>query len=225
MRIRSHRILKAAVLGVLLGSLMAGTATAHDSSGHHASVGRDLFRAAAATWRYHSLNAASAAGYGPFPEGAPLHECISSTDGTGAMGYHWLNAAYLGTDLDVTKPQVLVYAPDRRGHLDLVALEYVVFKADWDAAHPGTMPHLFGQMFMETGSPNRYDIPAFYALHVWLWKPNPSGLFAPFNPRVSCDPSAKGPHKATVTWTTALDVDVVVARASAPRFTCTIGRT
>jgi hypothetical protein len=22
---------------------------------------------------------------------------------------------------------------------------------------------------------------------VWLWKDNPAGLFAPFNPRVSCD--------------------------------------
>jgi hypothetical protein len=41
--------------------------------------------------------------------------------------------------------------------------------------------------FMETGFPNRFDIPAFYSLHVWLWEFNPSGLFAPFNPRVSCD--------------------------------------
>ena len=224
MRIRSNRIITATALAVLLGSLAAGSAAAHDPSGGHASVGRDLFRAAAATWRYHSLKAATAAGYGPFPEGAPLHECISSTDGKGAMGYHWLNAGYLGTDLDVTKPQVLVYAPDRRGHLDLVALEYVVFKADWDAAHPGTVPHLFGQMFMETGSPNRYDIPAFYSLHVWLWKPNPSGLFAPFNPRVSCDPNATGARWAAATSASAVHVDAVVARSSAPRFACTIGR-
>ena len=36
--------------------------------------------------------------------------------------------------------------------------------------------------------PNRYEIPAVLSLHVWLWKFNPSGLFAPFNPNVSCDP-------------------------------------
>ena len=24
---------------------------------------------------------------------------------------------------------------------------------------------------------NRYDLPPFYALHAWIWKPNPSGLF------------------------------------------------
>ena len=43
-----------------------------------------------------------------------------------------------------------------------------------------------GQMFMTTLAPNRYAIPSFYALHVWLWKSNPAGLFAPFNPNVSC---------------------------------------
>ena len=47
------------------------------------------------------------------------------------------------------------------------------------------MPYLFHEMFMATGDPNRYDIPAFFSLHVWLYKDNPSGLFAPFNPTVS----------------------------------------
>ena len=62
------------------------------------------------------------------------------------------------------------------------------------AAHGSAMPTLFHQMFMATGEPNRYDIPAFFALHLWLWKHNPSGLFAPFNPRVSCDPGS-GLHR------------------------------
>ncbi len=107
------------------------------------------------------------------------------------MGFHWLNPDLLTTDLDPTHPQVLVYAPDRHGGLHLVALEFVVFKDAWDAAHPGEMPMLFGEEFMETGFPNRYDIPAFYSLHVWLFRYNPDGLFAPFNPRVSCDPGHK----------------------------------
>jgi hypothetical protein len=29
-------------------------------------------------------------------------------------------------------------------------------------------------------------MPIHYDLHVWLWKHNPSGLFAPFNPEASC---------------------------------------
>ena len=48
------------------------------------------------------------------------------------------------------------------------------------------MPSLFGEMFMATGEPNRYDIPAFFSLHLWLYQDNPAGLFTPFNPTVSC---------------------------------------
>ncbi len=28
-------------------------------------------------------------------------------------------------------------------------------------------------------------MPRHYDLHVWAWKHNPAGLFAPFNPKVS----------------------------------------
>jgi hypothetical protein len=58
-------------------------------------------------------------------------------------------------------------------------------KDAWDATH-SSPPALFGQEFMVTPSPNRFGIPAFYALHAWIWKENPSGLFSPWNPRVSC---------------------------------------
>ena len=71
-----------------------------------------LLRAAIATARFHSIQQATRTGYGPFPDGAPLHECISSFDGTGAMGFHWLNPANLTTDLSPTKPQVLVSEPN-----------------------------------------------------------------------------------------------------------------
>ena len=33
----------------------------------------------------------------------------------------------------------------------------------------------------------RFGLPAFYELHVWAWKANPSGTFADWNPTVSCD--------------------------------------
>ena len=126
-----------------------------------ASGGRwDLLRAAVATARFHSTVQASRAGYGGFPAGVPLHECISSFDNTGAMGFHWLNGGNLTTDLDPTKPQVLVYEPDRGGKLHLVALEFVVFKADWIAAHGDTTPSLFGEDFMDSGFPNRFDLPS-----------------------------------------------------------------
>jgi hypothetical protein len=44
-----------------------------------------------------------------------------------------------------------------------------------------------GQLFHYNSSPNRYGIPAYYALHVWAWRRNPRGVFMDWNPRVSCD--------------------------------------
>ena len=94
------------------------------------------------------------------------------------MGFHFINGGLLDANLDPTKPEALVYEPDKHGKLHLVALEFVTFKDDWDAAHPGVWPSLFGEDFMFTPDHNRYDIPAFYSLHVWLWKSNPAGLFS-----------------------------------------------
>ena len=66
-----------------------------------------------------------------------------------------------------------------------MALEYVVLQAAWDATHSAP-PALFGEQFMLNSEGNRFGLPAFYALHAWIWKHNPSGMFNPWNPRVSC---------------------------------------
>ena len=101
----------------------------------------------------------------------------------GAMGVHFLK----GFDgmVDPAKPQLLVYEPDGAGHFRLVALEYLVDKATWDNSH-SSPPTLFGQTFMTTDAGNRFGLPAFYSLHAWIWKFNPSGTFAMWNPRVIC---------------------------------------
>ena len=170
---------------VFLSLSLAAGVSAHGQD--HARHAR-LTDARAATARFHDVGQATAAGYGQPPAPAPLHECISSFDGTGAMGFHFINGNLLDTEVDATKPEALVYAPDGHGDLHLVALEYVVFQAPWIKEHGSAMPTLFGEMFMATGEPNRFDIPAFFSLHVWLWHDNPAGLFAPFNPTVSCTP-------------------------------------
>src|ERR671923_263114 len=51
-------------------------------------------------------------------------------------------------------------------------------REDADAADAAA-PSLFGQPFLLTPAPNRFGIPSFYALHSWIWKPNPSGSFQP----------------------------------------------
>ncbi|HYR84973.1 MAG TPA: hypothetical protein VE422_12905 [Terriglobia bacterium] len=36
-------------------------------------------------------------------------------------------------------------------------------------------------------SPNRFGLPAFYTLHVWAWKDNPTGAFVNWHSNVSCN--------------------------------------
>ena len=145
----------------------------------------DLDAARFATARFNGIGQAERAGYA-LPPGGPLHECIASFDDTGAMGFHLINGSLLDGVVNAAAPEALVYAPDKHGKLKLVALEYVVFADAWTSDDP---PSLFGEDFMFTPSPNRYEIPAFWALHAWIYQDNPSedgGMFAPFNPTVSC---------------------------------------
>jgi hypothetical protein len=147
-----------------------------------------------ATARFHDLDKAIAAGYSfRLPERPDLggRTCIVQP-GQGAMGVHMVNLSLVGdATLDATAPEVLVYEPRNNGSLKLVALEYVVFKAAWEAARGAgaAPPSMFGRTFDFTNEPNRYGLPAFYALHAWIWKPNPSGQLEPWNPRVECDGS------------------------------------
>ena len=57
-----------------------------------------------------------------------------------------------------------------------------MFQAAWDATH-ARPPSLFGRNFALVGAGNRYGLPPFYQLHVWLWRPNPSGMFNDWNPK------------------------------------------
>ncbi|MDT4923449.1 MAG: hypothetical protein QOG01_1162 [Pseudonocardiales bacterium] len=123
-------------------------------------------------------------GYGAITDNQGI-SCIADPAGTGAMGVHYVNVGYLldGT-IDAAHPEAFVYAPDGSQHL--VALEYIVFQADWDATHSAP-PELFaGHPFMETGAGNRFDLPPYYSQHVWLWRGNANGNLAMWNPAVHC---------------------------------------
>ena len=140
--------------------------------------------AKSATARFHDFEQAKAAGYTVTVADLAGITCIEDPNGTGTMGVHMLNPGLLfdGGVIDADKPEVLVYEPRNDGTLKLVALEYLVFKSDFG---PGR-PSLFGQQFDEINAVNRYGIPESWALHAWIWKPNPSGILKPYNPRVDC---------------------------------------
>lgn len=148
------------------------------------SGGDQLAAARAATARYHRVSVAQAAGYGEFRDANGI-ACIDNPP-LGTMGIHYVNGSYVGdTTIDATRPEAVVYEPEQNGRLRLVALEYIVFQAAWDAEH-SSAPTLFGHEFGLVPDGNRYGIPAFYELHAWVWKHNPSGMLFEWNPRVSC---------------------------------------
>jgi hypothetical protein len=131
------------------------------------------------TERYQDVSAATTAGYAPFLG------CVSSQQ-DGAMGVHYVNGDLVADGkLDASRPEALMYEP-KGGKLELVGVEYIVIASAWDAASK-TPPTLMGQLFHYNTSPNRYGIPAYYALHVWAWKANPHGAFMDWNPTVSCE--------------------------------------
>lgn len=131
------------------------------------------------TARFKDAAALDGAGYGLF------HGCVSGPQG-GAMGVHYVNGDLVGDgELDAAHPEALLYEM-KSGKLRLLGVEYVVIAEAWDAKHD-MPPMLLGQLFNYVSSPNRYGLPAFYELHVWAWQNNPSGMFADFNPQVSCE--------------------------------------
>lgn len=136
-----------------------------------------------ATAKYHDISVAEGAGYSLLRDAQKI-ACIDNQP-VGGMGVHFVNGGVGDTKLDPYTPEALVYAPMRDRTLRLAALEYIVFADAWNAEH-SSPPSLFGQEFFLTPAPNRFGIPAFYALHVWIWKRNPAGLTQPWNPRVHC---------------------------------------
>ena len=170
------------VVPVLALGLLGGLATANDGVSNQL---RDVERA---TRQYRDVEVAKKAGYGELKDKDQI-ACIDLS-GVGGMGIHYVNLGLVGDPkLDPNEPESLVYAPAHNGRLKLVAVEYIVDAATWDATHSGP-PTLFGDVeFPKTPDGNRFGIPAFYALHAWIYRPNPLGVFNPWNPRVTCPPA------------------------------------
>ena len=118
------------------------------------------------------------------------------------MGWHFMNPKITG--FDVEKPAILVYGK-RGARWQLVAFEWVFPKKPAKAPLPGATYGSFGAgchfkdgTFIpadaqsgcpttnpQTGSAFNFWHPLLITLHLWLWYPNPSGLFASLNPLVA----------------------------------------
>jgi hypothetical protein len=133
-----------------------------------------------ATTQYADVNNAVAAGYAPFLG------CVTGQD-HGAMGVHYVNGTLLSAgEIDASHPQALIYEPSKEGKMQLVGVEFIVFAEPWLTNNNNTPPVLEGQVFQYVDSPNRFNIPAFFELHVWAWRDNPQGAFVDWNNHVTC---------------------------------------
>lgn len=144
--------------------------------------------------------AALAAGY---RTDIPNEPCVQSP--LGVMGIHAPNFELMADQgIDATRPELLLYLPTSDGGRRLVGVEYMRFVlvrnpatgevGPWISPNPwppdyevvNERPRLFGQPFDGPMPGHTPTMPWHWDFHAWIWAPNPSGMFAQFNPALSC---------------------------------------
>lgn len=159
----------------------------------------------AATAKYQDVKVALADGYIADPANMCETASMMGRDPTvGAMGIHYFRPDLLGitappnprvdgtgTHTDWLKPGILIYEPQADGSLKLVALENLVFAKAWMATHdqpPTFRGKSFDHMKDDPATPldEAHNFEEHYDQHLWLYRHNPNGLLAQFNPNVTC---------------------------------------
>jgi hypothetical protein len=157
------------------GTLAPEGASAVEARAASASTASQIAELRRLVARFHDFDAAIHAGWA-----TQITPCLEAP-GLGAMGFHYGNLGYIqdGGVVDLLQPELLLYEPEKSGKLRFVGVEYIVPFAD----HPATAapPTLLGQPFAQ--------VPEFgvWGLHIYVGRENPSGIFAPWNPKVSCE--------------------------------------
>jgi len=160
----------------------------------------------AATERFQDVKVAVAEGYVRDPMNiCDTADMMGRPASLGAMGIHYFRPDLLGistppnprvdgngTHTDFLKPGILIYEPQADGSLKLVAVENLVFQKSWHAAGNAKPPSFHGVQYdtMQDDPATKIDeahmFEPHYDRHVWLYRVNPNGMFAQFNPKVSC---------------------------------------
>ncbi|WP_138431450.1 hypothetical protein [Fodinibius saliphilus] len=139
---------------------------------NNSGLQRTLAEVRRATAPYNNVDHATADGYIPTDHWVPQ------------MGYHHVNPTLIDGTINYLEPEVLVYQrnpaePDNRR---LGAVEYLIpvsavsSQSDLDDAFPGVDGDYWHMLSLPTGT--------FWALHAWIWYPNPDGVFHGENARV-----------------------------------------
>jgi len=187
----SKRALLCLLAGLALALTAGVVATAKPAGDRSPALADQLASARLATGKYATnLGQAKADGYRIITRMIP------------DMGFHFMNPDVKG--FDVRRPPILVY--ERKGRAwQLAALEWVFpekpAKPPLPGARYGSFPaacHYVDGTFvpqaledrcaprsLETGAAFSFWHPDLVTMHVWLWYPNPSGLFSSLNPLVT----------------------------------------
>ncbi|MFT3722629.1 MAG: hypothetical protein QM773_03495 [Hyphomonadaceae bacterium] len=208
------RLSRAFLLGLASLSLIA-CATQPQSTSSAPSPGEPtLAEVRKLTERFQDVNVAMAEGYIRDPMNmCDTAEMMGKPASFGTMGIHYFRPDMLGvtappnprvsgtgTHTDFRNPSILIYEPQQDGSLKLVAVENLVFQKPWAATGAKAPPTFHGvpwdtmQDDPATAIDEAHMFEPHYDRHVWLYRDNPNGMFAQYNPKVSCQFHAGGDH-------------------------------
>ena len=159
-----------------------------------------------ATKRFRDVNVALAEGFIRDPgDMCETADMMGRPASLGAMGIHYFRPDLLGITAppnprvdgigihtDFRRPAILIYEPQADGSLELVAVENLVFRKAWHEAGNAEMPRFHGVAYdamaddPATAVDEAHMFEPHYDRHVWVHRENPNGVFAQFNPNVSC---------------------------------------
>lgn len=186
-----HRIVPVAVVLVLaVAGAAGGAVSASSAPGASSALASKLALARLATAKYATnLDRAKTDGYQIITRMIPN------------MGWHYLNPSI--KSFDIRKPAILVY--EKRGQKwELGALEWVFPKRPVKPPLPGATYGSFGaachytdgtfvfassenmcaKTSPKTGATFSFWHGPLVTMHVWLWYPNPKGLYSDVNPLI-----------------------------------------
>ena len=165
-------LLTAACGGSPPGTAAPGPDPTPMTQGHSELVRRGFGEVRAATAAFASIDAAVAAGYA-----GEVPKCFIDAH-HGAMGHHHLNRGYVDAKVEVPRPEILLYERRADGSYALNGVEYIIPFRLWP--RDSVPPTIMGETMRQE------DELKLWYLHMWIWKQNPAGLFADWNPEVKC---------------------------------------
>lgn len=202
-----HTLLSAAFLSLVLAGGWLGTSASAATRPPAPGPGEPtLTEVRRATERFRDVNVALAEGYLRDPlDMCDTAEMMGQPAALGTMGIHFFRPDLLGITAppsprvsgsgmhtDFRTPSILIYEPQANGSLELVAVENLVFTDAWRAAGRSGLPTFHGVPYdtmadnPDTAIDEAHNFAPHFDRHVWIYRDNPNGVFASFNPAVSC---------------------------------------